>query len=77
MEMTHARVTNEQFGERVGCDYTMASRLRNGLRLPSRELLERIVAAYDLDGSEALEATAEGKEAFSRYLRDHVFDSSD
>ncbi len=71
--MTVSRVTNEEFGERVGCDYTMASRLRGGKRLPSRELLERIVAAYDLDANEALAATATGPVAFARYLSDHVF----
>src|SRR5688500_9702187 len=74
MEMTAvSRVTNEQFGEAVGCDYTMASRLRNGQRLPSRELLERIVNAYGLDGNEALRATAGGGESFARFLADHVF----
>jgi transcriptional regulator with XRE-family HTH domain len=73
MEMTATRVTNEEFGERVGCDYTMASRLRGGKRLPSRELLERIVAAYQLDGGEALAATAGGPEVFARYLSERVF----
>lgn len=71
--MTVTRVTNEEFGERVGCDYTMASRLRGGKRLPSRELLERIVSAYGLDGGEALRATAQGPEVFAQYLSDHVF----
>lgn len=73
--MTVTRVTNEEFGERVGCDYTMASRLRGGKRLPSRELLERIVAAYGLDANEALTATATGPLAFARYLGEHVFNS--
>lgn len=73
MEMTVSRVTNEQFGYRVGCDYTMASRLRSGKRLPSRELLERIVVAYGLDGNEALTATATGPLAFARFLDEHVF----
>lgn len=71
--MTLTRVTNEEFGERVGCDYTMASRLRGGKRLPSRELLERIVSAYQLDGGEALAATAGGPDAFARFLSDRVF----
>lgn len=71
--MTVSRVTNDEFGDKVGCDYTMASRLRGGKRLPSRELLERIVTAYQLDGNEALRATAEGGEAFAAFLNDHVF----
>lgn len=70
------RVTNEEFGDRVGCDFTMASRLRTGDRLPSRDLLRRIVAVYDLDGSEALRASESG-ETFSAYLRKHVFEPED
>lgn len=68
-----ARVTNEEFGRNVGCDFTMASRLRNGKRLPSRDLLSRIVEAYGLDATEALEATSAGKEAFAAYLDRVVF----
>lgn len=68
------RVTNEEFGARVGCDFTMASRLRNGARLPSRELLERIVTAYSLDANEALAATSKGGEVFSEYLRAKIFE---
>lgn len=70
------RVTNEEFGERVRCDFTMASRLRTGDRLPSRDLLRRIVAAYDLDGDEALRES-ETPERFSAYLRKHVFEPED
>lgn len=68
------RVTNEEFGARVRCDFTMASRLRNGVRLPSRDLLGRIVAAYGLDANEALQATSQGAEVFSAYLREKIFD---
>lgn len=72
--MSNGRVTNNEFGDRVGCDFTMASRLRNGERLPSRELLERIVAAYGLDGNEALAATRAGRSAFKEFLRVKVFE---
>lgn len=68
-----ARVTNEEFGNRVGCDFTMASRLKNGRRLPSRDLLSRIVEAYGLDATEALAASSAGKEAFAAFLDRHVF----
>lgn len=71
--MTGHRVTNEEFGARVGCDFTMASRLRNGQRLPSRERLERIVEAYGLDANEALAATRAGAEAFKDYLSAKIF----
>jgi len=68
------RVTNDEFGAAVGCDFTMASRLRNGARLPSRELLERIVKAYNLDANEALDASSQGGHAFAAYLRRTVFE---
>jgi len=67
-------MTNDEFGAKVGCDFTMASRLRNGKRLPSRELLENIVSAFHLDGSEALAATRAGADAFKEYLRINVFE---
>ena len=69
-----ARITNDEFGAKVGCDFTMASRLRNGKRLPSRELLENIVAAYHLDANEALAATRAGADAFKEFLRVRVFE---
>lgn len=72
--ITKRRVTNEEFGQKVGCDFTMASRLRNGQRLPSRERLEQIVSAYGLDANEALRASAAGPEAFSLYLKAKVFE---
>lgn len=71
--MTSAHITNEEFGAKVGCDFTMASRLRNGKRLPSRELLESIVNVYHLDANEALAATRAGREAFATYLDRTVF----
>lgn len=69
-----ARMTNEEFGEKVGCHYSMASRLRNGERLPSRELLKRIIVAFDLNRAEAYEAYDQGKIAFSSYLRARVLE---
>jgi len=72
--ITKRRVTNEEFGQKVGCDFTMASRIRNGQRLPSRVRLEQIVQAYGLDGNEALRASAAGPKAFSLYLKAKVFE---
>jgi len=64
--------TNFEFADRVGCDFTTASRLRNGQRLPSRDMLSRIIKAFDLDPAEALTAS-EDPATFSAYLREHVF----
>lgn len=72
-----ARMTNDEFGERVGCHYSMASRLRNGERLPSRTLLRRIIDAFDLNRIAAYEAYDRGPEVFSRFLRENVFEPTE
>ncbi len=72
-----ARMTNEEFGDRAGCHFSMASRLRNGERLPSRELLKRIIAAFALNRAETYEAYDQGTAAFSAYLRAHVFEPTE
>lgn len=69
----HYAVTLDEFADRVGCHFTTASRLRGGHRLPGRELLGRIVEAYNLDDKEALTAFTSGKEAFGQLLRDRIF----
>jgi len=51
-----------------------ASKLRTGGRLPSTELLYRIVVMWDLDPMAALRAHARGPAVFSAWLRVHVFD---
>ena len=71
-----ARMTNEEFGNRVGCHYSMASRLRSGDRMPGGPLLGRIQRAFDLDTDELLSAYVAGPVVFSAYLRNHVFEPS-
>lgn len=65
--------SNASFASRVGCNHTMASRLRSGHRMPSAAMLGRICDAYELDKSEALTKYAEGRVAFSAWLRAKVF----
>lgn len=72
-----ARMTNDEFGERVGCHFSMASRLRNGERLPSRELLRRIISAFELNRADAYDAYDQGPKAFSKYLRDTVLEPAE
>lgn len=67
-------MTNEQFGGRVGCSESMASRLRSGKRRPGTELLFAIVTEFDLDREATEKAFLAGKEAFGRYLCANVFD---
>jgi hypothetical protein len=70
-------VTNEAFARRVGCNYTMASKIRNGTRKPSGGLFTRIVLAYELDAQAATEAYAAGPVIFGDYLTAHVFNAPD
>lgn len=78
MENTGSAVTLEAFADRVGCHFTTASRLRNGQRMPGRELLGRIVEEFDLDPQETLRIfTREDPEEFGEYLRSNVFTTSE
>lgn len=70
-------VSNNEFAKAVGCHYTLSSRLRNGHRRPSVDMLNRIRKAYHLPADEVLSAFEEGPEEFSKYLRDHVFEATD
>lgn len=70
------QITNTEFAERVGLHHTMASRLRNGERLPSLPTFIRTMRAFELDCDETLEwldAVAKGSEASGAWLRQHVF----
>lgn len=66
-------MTNYEFGEKVGCDYTMASRLRNGHRLPSTGLLIRIRDAFELPSDEILAAYNKGSAEFGQFLQQRIF----
>lgn len=66
-------VTNHAFAAKVGCNYTMASRLRSGERMPSARMLVSICDAYGLDEGVALRMFAKGSEEFSAWLRSVVF----
>ena len=75
-------MTNTEFARRVGCHHTMASRLRNGHRVPSVHMLARILTTFDFDQQSlnrlwvALsENTSEEARAakFGEWLRDAVF----
>lgn len=74
MDSNQDTVTLEAFADRVGCHFTTASRLRSGDRMPSRELLGRIVEAYGLDKEAAFDRFTSGDSVkFGAFLRDQVF----
>ncbi len=66
-------MTNEQFGARAGVSESMASRLRNGQRLPGAGVLSNIIQEFDLDPAAVFKAYSSGAEAFSAYLKEYVF----
>jgi hypothetical protein len=74
--------TNEDFANAVtragaACDFTMASKMRNGHRSPSAVVLAAIWAAFELDGNDLLAAYREGPKRFGDYLVSNVFDAPD
>lgn len=73
---TASAVTLDAFAAKVGCHFTTASRLKSGERLPGRELLGRIIDAYNLDHREATTiytSVGDAREAFGAYLRAKIF----
>lgn len=76
-DMASSKVTNEDFAQRVGIHFTMASKLRNGKRTPSTETLVAIREAFGLDANDMVDALKSGKEGFGEYLRDQVFHEND
>jgi len=69
--------TNGGFEEKVGVDFTTASRYRNGDRVPSTRTAQKIADAYGLDVAEMLRAIAGGREEFGYYIRTRVFGPED
>jgi transcriptional regulator with XRE-family HTH domain len=71
------RMTNEEFGDRVGITDSYASYLRNGRRMPSAHLLMRIIRAFQLDPITTWNAYEKGSDEFSKYLRREIFDKKE
>lgn len=67
--------TNMAFARKCGVHFTMASRLRNGHRLPSTSLLIRISKVYHLPLRDLTVAYSDGRDAFGQYMRAHVFEN--
>ena len=68
--------SNADFAARVGCHFTMASRIRGGGRLPSAAMLNKIKNAFDLSDhklAEMMLAHSAGKAAFGQWIRDNLF----
>lgn len=67
-------LTNQEFADRVGCHFSMASRLRAGKRLPGVDLMRRISKAYRIPLSDLVDAHGKGAPAMGRLLRERIFE---
>ena len=68
--------TNTEFARKVGVHFTMASRMRNGQRLPSVKTLTKISTEYEIPLATLIEAYGAGAGSFSALLRDRVFEAA-
>lgn len=69
-------ITNQEFAERVGCHHTMASRLLNGQRLASLELLNRIADEFGIPLADLITARLAGSDELGKTLRSRVDQAS-
>jgi transcriptional regulator with XRE-family HTH domain len=69
-------VSNADFARRVGVHFTMASRLRNGHRVPSPYTLIKIREAFGLTPLEVDEMlqSCETDQQFGTWAREHLFE---
>lgn len=65
-------ITNFEFGQRIGCSESMASRIRAGKRRPSADKRDAIVREFGLDPLDVMEAYRD-QETFGRFIRETVF----
>lgn len=62
-------MTNDELGRRIGVGHSMASRIRNGKRLPSTGTLHAIHREIGIPLDELLCAHEEGPDAFGVLVR--------
>lgn len=62
-------MTNAELGDLIGVSPSMASRIRNGHRLPSTGVIRRISVELEIPIDQLLEAHGEGPTEFGRLMR--------
>ena len=69
-------ISNADFARRVGVHFTMASRLRNGHRVPSPQTLLSIRDSFGLSPNEvdAMLQACITQESFGAWARQHLFE---
>lgn len=69
-------VSNTDFARRVGIHYTMASRIRNGKRMPSAATLTAIIRAFHISEpllTSMMNALDGGQDEFGKWIRKNLF----
>jgi transcriptional regulator with XRE-family HTH domain len=76
--MNQKATSNTDFGRRVGVHFTMASRLRNGHRVPSPQTMLAIRKAFDLSPVEvdAMVQAADTPDTFGAWARANLFEEA-
>lgn len=64
-----AVLTNREFGDRIGVSPSMASRIRNGDRLPSLRVLQAIHEEFGTPVDKLLGEASQGPEQFGQLVR--------
>lgn len=67
-------LTNKELGDAIGIHHSMASRIRNGKRLPGVDTIGRISAVYGIPEKRLLDARKKGEEAFGRLITKEIVD---
>lgn len=63
-------LTNKELGDRIGVSQSMASRIRNGKRLPSIPVMIRMASYLDCDLIRLVNAHTQGANAFGVLVRE-------
>jgi transcriptional regulator with XRE-family HTH domain len=76
--MNQKATSNTDFGRRVGVHFTMASRLRNGHRVPSPQTMLAIKKAFSLTADEvnAMLEAADTPDTFGVWARANLFEEA-
>jgi transcriptional regulator with XRE-family HTH domain len=63
-------MTNRELGDLIGVSASMASRIRNGKRLPSIEVMDRLALALGIDLIRLVNTYTQGANAFGALVRE-------
>lgn len=72
MPVSATTVTNDAFASRIGVSHSMASRIRNGRRLPSVRTLDAIHREYGIPLETLHRAHLAGPDAFGALMRERL-----